>query len=111
MRKWNTLIILLVIALAMAFIMAACSDEQPTATPELAVEESPATSEVSEEPEPTPEPDPTDTPEPEPSTAEEPAENQPDEQAEAGDEGTLTLISDYIQQQEKTAWMLSSFLG
>ena len=30
---------------------------------------------------------------------------------EAGDEGTLTLISDYITQTEKTVWMLSSFLG
>jgi len=30
---------------------------------------------------------------------------------EAGDEGTLTLISDYISQTEKTVWMLSSFLG
>lgn len=31
--------------------------------------------------------------------------------SEAGDEGTLTLISDYISQTEKTVWMLSSFLG
>ena len=31
--------------------------------------------------------------------------------AEASDEGTLTLISDYISQQEKTVWMLSSYLG
>lgn len=30
---------------------------------------------------------------------------------EAGDEGTNTLISDYISQTEKTVWMLSSFLG
>lgn len=30
---------------------------------------------------------------------------------DAGDEGTLTLISDYISQTEKTVWMLSSFLG
>ena len=29
----------------------------------------------------------------------------------AGDEGTLTLVSDYITQTEKTVWMLSSFLG
>lgn len=31
--------------------------------------------------------------------------------ADAGDEGTLTLVSDYISQSEKTVWMLSSFLG
>ncbi len=31
--------------------------------------------------------------------------------SDAGDEGTLTLISDYISQTEKTVWMLSSFLG
>jgi starvation-inducible DNA-binding protein len=31
--------------------------------------------------------------------------------ADAGDEGTITLISDYISQTEKTVWMLSSFLG
>ena len=30
---------------------------------------------------------------------------------EAGDEGTLTIISDYITQTEKTVWMLTSFLG
>lgn len=30
---------------------------------------------------------------------------------EAEDEGTLTLISDYISQTEKTVWMLASFLG
>lgn len=30
---------------------------------------------------------------------------------DAGDEGTLTLISDYISQSEKIVWMLSSFLG
>lgn len=30
---------------------------------------------------------------------------------DAGDEGSLTLISDYISQTEKTVWMLSSFLG
>lgn len=30
---------------------------------------------------------------------------------DAGDEGTNTLISDYISQTEKTVWMLSSFLG
>ncbi|MGL4599940.1 MAG: Dps family protein [Plesiomonas sp.] len=29
--------------------------------------------------------------------------------AEAGDEGTVALMSDYIQQQEKTVWMLCSF--
>jgi len=31
--------------------------------------------------------------------------------SDAGDEGTLTLISDYITQTEKTVWMLSSYLG
>jgi starvation-inducible DNA-binding protein len=31
--------------------------------------------------------------------------------SDAGDEGTNTLISDYISQTEKTVWMLSSFLG
>jgi starvation-inducible DNA-binding protein len=31
--------------------------------------------------------------------------------ADAGDEGTLTLISDYISQTEKTVWMLSAFLA
>lgn len=29
--------------------------------------------------------------------------------ADAGDEGTVALMSDYIQQQEKTVWMLRSF--
>ncbi len=28
----------------------------------------------------------------------------------AGDEGTVTLISDYISQKEKTLWMLNSYL-
>lgn len=28
-----------------------------------------------------------------------------------GDEGTSALMSDYISQQEKTAWMLTSYLG
>lgn len=31
--------------------------------------------------------------------------------SDAEDEGTLTLISDYISQTEKTMWMLASFLG
>ena len=30
--------------------------------------------------------------------------------ADAGDEGTVTLISDYISQTEKTLWMLRSYL-
>lgn len=30
---------------------------------------------------------------------------------EANDEGTNAQMSDYIQEQEKTAWMYSSFLG
>lgn len=30
--------------------------------------------------------------------------------AEQGDEGTLTLISDYISAKEKTVWMLSAYL-
>ncbi len=30
---------------------------------------------------------------------------------EAEDEGTLTLISDYISQTEKTLWMLNAWLG
>ena len=30
--------------------------------------------------------------------------------AEAGDEGTNALMSDYIRQQEKLVWMLSSYL-
>lgn len=30
---------------------------------------------------------------------------------EAGDEGTNSLMSDYITQQEKTVWMLSAYLG
>lgn len=29
---------------------------------------------------------------------------------EAGDEGTLTLLTDYISQQEKVVWMLSAYL-
>ena len=29
----------------------------------------------------------------------------------AGDEGTSSLISDYVQQQEKTIWMLRSYLA
>lgn len=33
------------------------------------------------------------------------------EAAELGDEGTVALMSDYISQQEKTAWMLTSYLG
>lgn len=31
--------------------------------------------------------------------------------ADAGDEGTSSLMSDYIKEQEKTAWMLTSYLG
>lgn len=31
--------------------------------------------------------------------------------AEANDEGTNSLMSDYISEQEKTVWMYSSFLG
>lgn len=31
--------------------------------------------------------------------------------SDAEDEGTLTLISDYISETEKTVWMLASFLG
>ncbi len=31
--------------------------------------------------------------------------------SEAEDEGTLTLVTDYITQQEKLIWMLSSYLG
>jgi starvation-inducible DNA-binding protein len=31
--------------------------------------------------------------------------------AEAGDEGTNALMSDYIRQQEKMVWMYSAFLG
>jgi starvation-inducible DNA-binding protein len=30
---------------------------------------------------------------------------------EAGDEGTNALMSDYIREQEKLVWMLTSFLG
>ncbi|EAQ50507.1 DNA-binding DPS protein [Leeuwenhoekiella blandensis MED217] len=30
--------------------------------------------------------------------------------SEANDEGTVALMSDYIVQQEKLVWMLSSFL-
>ena len=30
--------------------------------------------------------------------------------AEADDEGTVSLMSDYISQTEKTLWMLSSYL-
>ena len=30
---------------------------------------------------------------------------------EANDEGTVALMSDYIKEQEKTAWMLTSYLG
>lgn len=29
----------------------------------------------------------------------------------ANDEGTASLMSDYIKEQEKTAWMLTSYLG
>ncbi|HEY8400296.1 MAG TPA: DNA starvation/stationary phase protection protein [Cytophagaceae bacterium] len=32
------------------------------------------------------------------------------EAAEADDEGTVTLLTDYVKQQEKTAWMLSAWL-
>lgn len=31
--------------------------------------------------------------------------------AEAGDEGTNALMSDYIREQEKTVWMLNAWLG
>lgn len=31
--------------------------------------------------------------------------------ADAGDEGTEALMSDYISEQEKTAWMLTAYLG
>ncbi len=31
--------------------------------------------------------------------------------SEAGDEGTVTLLSDYITQQEKVLWMLHSYLA
>lgn len=31
--------------------------------------------------------------------------------AEVGDEGTNALMSDYIREQEKTVWMLSSWMG
>jgi len=31
--------------------------------------------------------------------------------ADAGDEGTVTLMSDYITQQEKVLWMLHAYLG
>ena len=31
--------------------------------------------------------------------------------SEADDEGTVTLMSDYITQTEKTIWMLNSYLG
>lgn len=31
--------------------------------------------------------------------------------ADAGDEGTNALMSDYIRQQEKTVWMYSAYLG
>ena len=34
-----------------------------------------------------------------------------DASGDANDEGTNSLMSDYITQQEKTAWMYSSFLG
>ncbi|RUO48534.1 Dps family protein [Pseudidiomarina donghaiensis] len=31
--------------------------------------------------------------------------------SDANDEGTASLMSDYIKEQEKTAWMLTSYLG
>lgn len=31
--------------------------------------------------------------------------------SDAGDEGTLSLMSDYISEQEKTIWMLNAYLG
>lgn len=31
--------------------------------------------------------------------------------AEANDEGTNALMSDYIREQEKSVWMYSSYLG
>lgn len=31
--------------------------------------------------------------------------------ADAGDEGTISMLSEYIKQQEKTTWMLSSWLN
>ncbi len=30
---------------------------------------------------------------------------------EVGDEGTASLMSDYIKEQEKTSWMLTAYLG
>lgn len=31
--------------------------------------------------------------------------------SEAGDEGTSSLMSDYIKEQEKQVWMLNAYLG
>jgi len=31
--------------------------------------------------------------------------------AEAGDEGTASLLSDYIKQQEKQVWMYAAYQG
>jgi starvation-inducible DNA-binding protein len=31
--------------------------------------------------------------------------------AEAGDEGTNALMSDYIREQEKLVWMFTAYLG
>ncbi|MNH45510.1 DNA protection during starvation protein [compost metagenome] len=31
--------------------------------------------------------------------------------AEAGDEGTASILSDYVQQQEKLVWMLRAYLA
>lgn len=31
--------------------------------------------------------------------------------ADCGDEGTVSLMSDYISQQEKTIWMIKAYLG
>lgn len=31
--------------------------------------------------------------------------------ADAGDEGTASLMSDYIKEQEKQVWMLNAYLG
>ncbi|MGL6007230.1 MAG: DNA starvation/stationary phase protection protein, partial [Aeromonas sobria] len=30
---------------------------------------------------------------------------------EAGDEGTASILSDYVQQQEKLVWMLRAYLA
>ena len=46
-----------------------------------------------------------------PRTAGRPAPRILGQAADAGDEGTASILSDYVQQQEKLVWMLRAYLA